>query len=70
MTIQQPPTMTVPMINEKCPDDRKSSPLPGCPRVEEIVLHLNRLALAEPNPYKVAQYREAIAHLGEALKIK
>lgn len=53
---------------QQCPEDGKASPLPGCPRVEEIVLHLNRRALAEPNPFKVAKYREAIALLGETLQ--
>lgn len=66
MEYQQPPQINA----QKCPDDRKSSPLPGCPRLEEIVLLLARAARNEPNPLKVVEIRSAIAHLGEALKIK
>lgn len=55
---------------QQCPEDSKSSPLPGCPRLEEMVLQLDRASRTEPNPLKVAEIRAAIAHLGEALKIK
>lgn len=68
MEYQEPPQVS----SQQCPDDRSSSPMPGCPRTEEldIVLRLDRLARSGTNPFKIAKYREAIAHLGEAFKIQ
>ncbi|HEY9598321.1 MAG TPA: hypothetical protein V6D33_11685 [Cyanophyceae cyanobacterium] len=65
--MNQPP-QPIMTINEKCPN-QQGSPLPGCDRrVVAVVLELERISRDETNPHKVANYRDAIALLGDALQ--